>query len=291
MTSRYRALIRSRSFESVLDWQFELCSNAIRMPKERPKSRKERRQLKKANYLSGQARDPYLHSPTLGAEQEPSDTGAGTSSGTSVLPTPTSGVCPRCLPVLSKYQATFKELTHRGSSLKRVKHVNPNPTSPNIVHYRDVKRQNEWLRENVFDPMGNYLFCSRCVCKAFHISDNRLTRQRNVKRSASNLPIVDMKKSDAVAQKLGDFVVMPQGNDQSFLVWWRSLPDDHIIQVRYPYEHHGNARKESHSAKPSVRDDFLKFVDCNIQPNGRSANSSGPTHYFVCVLFYHHSGS
>ena len=92
-------------------------------------------------------------SPTLGAEQEPSDTGAGTSSGTSVLPTPTSGVCPTCLPVLSKYKAMFKELTHRGSSLKRVKHVNPNPTSPNVVHYRDVKRQNEWLRENVFEQM------------------------------------------------------------------------------------------------------------------------------------------
>ena len=117
MTSRYRALIRSRSFESVFNrLAVCVCSSAIRMPKERPKSRKERRQLKKANYLSGQARDPYLHSPTLGAEQEPSDTGAGTSSGTSVLPTPTSGVCPRCLPVLSKYQVTFEELTHRGSS-------------------------------------------------------------------------------------------------------------------------------------------------------------------------------
>lgn len=74
---------------------------------------------------------------------------------------------------------------------------------------------------------------------------------------------------------------MPKGNDQSFLVWWRSLPGDHLIQVPYPYEHHGNARKESHSAKPSVRDDFLNFVDCNIQPNSRSADSSGLTHYFV----------
>lgn len=26
---------------------------------------------------------------------------------------------------------------------------------------------------------------------------------------------------------------------------------------------------------------FVLFVDCNIQPNGRSADSFGPTHYFV----------
>ena len=44
--------------------------------------------------------------------------------------------------MLSKYQATFKELTHHGSSLKRVKHVHPNPTSPNIEHYRDTKYMN-----------------------------------------------------------------------------------------------------------------------------------------------------
>ena len=37
--------------------------------------------------------------------------------------------------------------------------------------------------------------------------------------------------------------------------------------------------KESNSAKSSVMADFLKFVDANSQPNGRSADSHGPTHY------------
>ena len=38
--------------------------------------------------------------------------------------------------------------------------------------------------------------------------------------------------------------------------------------------------KTSHSAKMSVMQDFLQFVDINSQPNGRSADSTGPTHYF-----------
>lgn len=39
----------------------------------------------------------------------------------------------------------------------------------------------------------------------FQTTGLHVTRQRNVKRSASSLPLVDMKKSDAVAQRLGDF--------------------------------------------------------------------------------------
>ena len=54
-----------------------------------------------------------------------------------------------------------------------------------------------------------------------------------------------------------------------------------ILQVRYPHECHGNAGKASNSAKTNLREDFLEFVDANSQPNGRSADSSGPTIYFL----------
>ena len=93
---------------------FLVYSCAIEMPKERPKTRKEHRQVKKAIYLSGQARDPYLHTPTLRADQAEPSRDHAASSGESVLPTSstsTSDACPRCLPVLSKYQAFFEELT------------------------------------------------------------------------------------------------------------------------------------------------------------------------------------
>ena len=86
------------------------------------------------------------------------------------------------------------------------------------------------MRENLFDPMGNYLFCCSCI---------------------SLLEI-------------------------SFKEWWLSLPSSHEVTVRYPHYRHGNAGRKS---KSSVMEDFLNFV--NSQPNGRSADSSGPTQYFL----------
>lgn len=56
------------------------------------------------------------------------------------------------------------------------------------------------------------------------------------------------------------------------------------VEVCYPHQHHGNARRPSNSSKPRVREDFLNFVDCNVQPNGRSVDSSGPTRYFVSTF-------
>ena len=74
---------------------------------------------------------------------------------------------------------------------------------------------------------------------------------------------------------------MPDSVDLALLKWWQSLPEETIIKVRYPHERHGNAGKTSHSAKTSAKDDFLQFIDNNSQPNGRSADTSGPTHYFL----------
>ena len=133
----------------------------------------------------------------------------------------------------------------------------------------------------MFDPMGNYFFCAKCTCASFNILERRLTRQRNVKRQQSQLPVVTTKMFDVVEQRLGDYVVMPPSIEQPFLRWWRSLSDSVDVEVRFPHDHHGNAGKPSNSAKQTVREQFLSFVDANIQQNGRKADSSGPTHYFV----------
>ena len=142
------------------------------MPKERAKTRDERRE---EHYLDGNARRPYTHTPIL-------NSGEQNTESPSLSMDQREKICSRCLPVLSRYVDSFRELTHRVSHLKRVEHINPSPLSPDGDHYRDVKRQNEWIRENVFDVMGNFLFCASCVCSAFRISYQRLTRQRNVKR-------------------------------------------------------------------------------------------------------------
>lgn len=127
------------------------------------------------NYLEGRARGPYLHTPTLKLkdyEQASTDRGE---------------ICPRCSPVLSMYVDTFKSFVDGGSHSKSVKPVNRSLMSRQSV----VTRQNEWLRENIFDHVGNYLFCSPCVCLAFHISRQRLTYQQTLKRQVLMTPLVE----------------------------------------------------------------------------------------------------
>ena len=58
---------------------------------------------------------------------------------------PESGyMCAKCRLILSRYEGIYKSLIHQGSELKKRKHVNPHPKPPDFVHYRDLKRQNEW---------------------------------------------------------------------------------------------------------------------------------------------------
>lgn len=234
-----------------------------------PKTRKERRKASKDTYLAGRAKIPHRHTRVLRQSLEE----AGPSSA--------SGVCPQCDPVLSRYADTFKEMVHQGSELKRKKSINPHPKKVDSTHYRDLVKQNEWLRSNVFDTLGNYLYCAACIRASLGVSKDRLTRQRNIKRQQSQQPIVEMPKSEVEEKRLGDRVVMPASLEVSFKTWWRSQNPSTIVQVRYPHERHGNAGRVSNAAKSSLREEFLEFVDHNTQPNGQSADSSGPTSYFI----------
>jgi len=94
-------------------------------------------------------------------------------------------------------------------------------------------------------------------------------------------PIVQFTKSEVEVQHLGQYVLMPADIESSFKNWWRSLELSTIVDVRYPYTYHGNALKPSISAKKTTLEEFLLFVDINSQPCGRSADSSGPTLYFL----------
>ena len=243
----------------------------------KPPTRKERRHQRRERYLAGEARHPYLHTPSL--RESPSSSGASTST---TGPT----VCGKCRPILSLYANTFKSLVHQGSDLKIRKTINPHPKKPSAVHYRDLNRQNDWLRENVFDPMGmgNYLYCSDCICASLQMSKQRLARQRHIKRQQSQQPLVEMTKTAVERENLVEYVVMPTDLDIPFMQWWRFLESAVLVNVRYPHQRHGNAGKPSHFAKTSVKEDFLAFVDANSQPNGRSADSSGPTLFYLQIL-------
>ena len=275
-------------------------SSSLAMPKQRPTKRAQRRQEVRENYLGGRARGPYRHTPTLNKsfeEEREAQAGASTSRSTThneeAGPSQSTGasstsrdsrdsdVCCKCYPVLSRYKETFQGLVHQGSELKRRKHTNPYPKRSDMQHYRDMNAQNAWLRNHMFDGLGNYLFCARCIRATFRVSPQRLSRQRAVKRAQSESPTRELTKTEVEQQNLGAYVLMPQGCDQSFMKWWRSLPPTTNVTVRYPHERHGNCGRVSNSAKTSVMNDFLTFVDQNSQPNGRSADSYGPTHYFL----------
>ena len=235
-----------------------------------PKTRSEWRKKRRETYLAGRARSPYSHTPVLRRSLEEA------SSSSSC-----DGVCNQCFSVLTRYAPTFKAMLHQGSELKRKKAVNPHPKRADMIHYRDIVTQNDWLRSNVFDSLGNYLYCCQCICAALGICKDRLTRQRNIKRQQSQQPIVQMLKTEVEEKRLGEYVVMPANEGTAFKRWWRGLAGSTSVQVRYPHERHWLGVKNSNSAKVDTQKEFLEFVDLNSQPNGRSADSSGPTSYFI----------
>lgn len=246
-----------------------------------PKTRKERRDVSRKIYLDGRARRPHRHTRTLQEALNNSATSKEMNSSFEGSSSSPLGICPQCAPVLSRYRETFLSMVHRGSELKRKKAINPNPKKADAISYRDIVKQNEWLWQNCYDSLGNYLYCNSCIQSALCVSKDRLAKQRNIKRQQSQVPIVDMTKAEIEKQRLSAYVLMPEMVETAFNKWWRSMEPSATIQVRFPHERHGNAGKVSNSAKTTLQEEFLEFVDANSQPNGRSADSSGPTIYFI----------
>lgn len=128
--------------------------------------------------------------------------------------------------------------------------------------------------------MGNYLFCCKCVHMRLGISYQRLARQRKVKQSEYKNPM-KLKKMEVNDKYFGQYVVMPQDVDLSFIQWWIKFDNTAEVSVCFTHECHGLAGNTSNNAKLSVKEQFLNFVDISSQPNGRSADSSSATHYFL----------
>ena len=144
--------------------------------------------------------------------------------------------------------------------------------------------QNSWIRENLFDAHGNYLYCYDCILHHLRIHSERLSRQRQIKVRQCQQPILSMTKKEAADQKLLPYVLYPTDDDfagTSYTTWWDSLSDSDEVEVKYPYEQHGLKGKPSNKSKPAVKEAFLQFVDANSHPNGRHAGSYSPLFYFI----------
>ena len=227
-----------------------------------------------ANYLEGRSRKVHKlrHDIETGLQEQPATSSA--------QPSTTGSTCTSCKPVLEKLLPTFQTFTRRDIELRHRKRVLPNPRKPDKQHYRNLVAQNEWIRGNLFDALGNYRYCQACISETLQVGSQRLARQRTIKRRQALIPLLPMTKSDVISNRLEEKVVMPEGQD-NFKEWWPTLTETDIVNVHYPHESHGLARKPSNSAKVTVKEQFLQFVDLNSQPNGRQSSSSGALFYFL----------
>ena len=166
-------------------------------------TRKSRMAMKKQRYLSGTSRKPYRISNELQKALSDNEQGLSSNQAMASHQEPSQwneNVCKSCAPVLQKYADTFRDMKRQGSELKRRKLINPHPKRPSTEQYRDLVKQNEWIRNNIFDATGNYLFCCRCVHHGLGISFQRLSRQRKVKRKQFSEPLRSFTKSEVISK-------------------------------------------------------------------------------------------
>ena len=227
-------------------------------------------------YLKGKSRKPHkLRTDLQRGLSDDTTSHSDARNDTSTRKSP----CTTCDPVLKQLKLHFDSLVRQGLDLRKRKRKLLSPRKPNKLHYRNLVAQNKWIRSNLFDALGNYKYCQRCITLILKIGTQRLAHQRTVKQCQAHAPLVHMTKSEVLVDHLEEYVVLPDGQE-FFDSWWDSVGNAEAVQVRYPHESHGLARKTSNSAKPSVLDDFLKFVDENSQPNGRQSGSFGAHFYF-----------
>ena len=167
----------------------ELSTSISEAPDMPPSTRKVN---KKHRYVAGKSKKSYKLSSDL--QKVLSDNEPTTSNNQAMVQHVEwskwdENVCKSCTPVLEKYCTAFKDMKRQGSELKQRKLINPHRKQADKEHYRDLVKQNEWLRNNIFDAAGNYLFCCRCVHYGMGISFQRLARQRNIKRKQFSKPL------------------------------------------------------------------------------------------------------
>ena len=69
--------------------------------------------------------------------------------------------------------------------------------------------QNQWLRDNVLDHFGNYIYCVSCLTAYLKIGNHRLHRQRVIKQQLMTEPVIRMSKRDVICHRLELYVLPP----------------------------------------------------------------------------------
>lgn len=226
------------------------------------------------NFLSGKSRRAYSLREDIARGLKDDQINSCTND---VLKS-TAGFSCSCRETLERFTDMFNNMLHTGTAL--VKRASEQQPKKSNKKYRDLKKQNEWLLENVFDIHGNYLFCVSCIIEILNVHASRLHRLRKIKREQANILIRRVRKQDVQKEQIQNIV--PPLNVKNVLEWWMCLENDSLVDLRTPPRLHqgrGNNRKEQLLSR------FLNFIDTNSQPNGRQVGSHGPL-FFLSPKFY-----
>ena len=221
-----------------------------------------RQRQRRENYFEGHARAAYRFQESL----EQSFSSTSTSSESSSTQADGRRDCTRhCTQALASLKAAFAAIgQHPAKVLQNRVASYPNPKKQKLAHqnitgimryYYRIKNQsfeqrcnffctaqNKWLRHNVLDAHGNFLFCEDYIVACLDVHTERLHKQRIIKRKQKQQPIVEMTKGEVSEKRLESYVL--HGDDEdllTFAVWWRTLDDDQEVEVQYPHERHGLA--------------------------------------------------
>ena len=219
--------------------------------------RRQKRQRKAERYLGGQARAAY--------KQHDGDLSQSFSDDAQLpceepLPKRRRGECSACHYHLQKLGKAFNDIGRHGKERSKRCKGYPDPKKSNTRKYRNVRAENAWIRENLFDAHGNYRYCHYCILAYINVHSERLAKQRKIKQKQAQEPVREMKKVDVENERLMDYVLMPEGPCESFHAWWKKLDTAAPVKVRYPHERHGLAGKTSNRAKSNVQ----QVNQCNI---------------------------
>jgi hypothetical protein len=151
-------------------------------------------------YLDGKSRKVHKlrHDVEVGLKEGVQSSSTVEPAGDSSEQSTSSGSCFTCKPVLELFKPTFQSLVRADIELRHSKTVLPNPVKPDKIHYRNLVAQNQWIRSNLFDALGNYKFCQTCINSVLEVGTQRLAHQRTIKRRLALFPLATLTKSDVM---------------------------------------------------------------------------------------------
>ena len=125
-------------------------------------------------YLHGAARKVRKLRKYLGVAVEaeerrpPPEQVAGAVAVAASSSSSSSPQCLSCTPVLEKVKGIFNSFVCRDQELRHSKRVLPEPRKPDKLNYCNLVAQNHWIRSNLFDALGNYKYCQKCITRVLN---------------------------------------------------------------------------------------------------------------------------